>query len=84
MPLVQVTQQVRVAVDDAKFTPEFMAEFRDVFYPFYTVEDHIRHLGQLYVRGMAHNGAFIEGYGNTAEMGIRFEETGVLEMDIVT
>jgi hypothetical protein len=83
MPLVQVTQQVHVSVDEAKFTPEFMADFRDVFYPFQTVEDHVRHLGQLFARGIVYNGAFIEGYGKTEEMGIRFEEEDVLETEIV-
>lgn len=72
---VGVQQLVQVTVDEAKFTPKFMAEFRDSFYDFHTVDEHIVHLGQLYARGRAFEPGyadFIEGYGPAANMGIRF------------
>ena len=49
---VVVKQGIGVSVDESKFTEEFMEEFRDYFYKFYTINDHIEHLGQLYARGI--------------------------------
>lgn len=70
---VRVTQTVLVAVDESKFTPEFMAEFRRHFYDFHTLDDHIEHIAQLVARGLVDDFTkFIEGYGPPAEMGIRF------------
>ena len=69
---VTVTQRVHVTVDPAKFTPAFMADFCEHFYPFDTVDQHLAHLGQLHVRGLADHHSFIEGYGNADDMGIRF------------
>jgi len=80
---VTVTQRVHVTVDLAKFTPEFMAEFRESFYPFDTVDQHIAHLGQLHVRGLADHHSFIEGYGNADDMGIKFfGSTGSSETEV--
>lgn len=70
---VEVAQVVEVEVDEKKFTPDFMAEFRRDFYPFLSIEDHLRHLAQLHARNIAGNDSFIEGYGPAKEMGIRFE-----------
>jgi hypothetical protein len=71
---VAVTVTVRVTVDETKFTPEFMAEFRDGLYDFHTLDEHILHLGQLCGRGLVDNlTEFIEGYGPPADMGIVFE-----------
>lgn len=70
---VLVTQQVSVEVDEARFTPEFMAEFRASMYPFTRIEDHIEHLAQLYARGIYDDDSFIEGYGPAKEMGIKFK-----------
>jgi hypothetical protein len=69
-----VTQIVTVAVDETKFTPEFMADFRKTMYPFQTLDDHLEHLAQLYARGLhdtAMRNTFIEGYGPADGMGIR-------------
>ena len=72
---VKVSSFVRVHVDESKFTPEFMEEFRQHFYPFTTIDEHLEHLAQLYVRGIATEfpGCFIEGYGPREGMGIHFE-----------
>jgi hypothetical protein len=70
---VTVTQIVLVTIDESKFDATFMAEFRASFYPFTTVNEHLEHLGQLFARGLADNGDFIEGYGPAKDMGIRFK-----------
>lgn len=75
--IVHVEQSCRVVVDAAKFTPQFMEEFKETFYRFDSIEDHIKHLGQLHLRGLANNHSFIEGYGQAAEMGIVFSDNQV-------
>ena len=69
---VDVITRVKVTVDETKFTPQFMEEFRQSFYPFDTIDEHIRHLAQLFAREIADETDFIEGYGMPAEMGIKF------------
>lgn len=71
---VLVEQTISVSVDETKFTPQFMEEFRASMYPFHSVQDHIEHLAQLYARGVVHElTKFIEGYGPPSDFGIRFE-----------
>ena len=72
---VKVEFVVRVSIDETKFTPEFMQEFRDSFYPFEIIEEHLEHLAQLFVRGHFDNcpGEFIEGYGDRENMSIYAE-----------
>lgn len=70
---VEVRQTVVVGIDESKFDEAFMEEFRSTMYPFKTLDDHLKHLAQLHVRGLADNKSFIEGYGEAAEMGISFE-----------
>ena len=67
---VIVTLTVEVEVDEDKFTPEFMAEFRDSFYNFYTISRHIEHIAQLEARGLLFP-SFTEGYGPLADFGIK-------------
>lgn len=71
---VTVTFGVEVEVDETKFTPEFMAEYRESYYNFRTIEDHIRHIGQLEVRGILRE-SFTDGYGPLADFGIRARVT---------
>ncbi len=79
---VTVVQSIRVTVDERKFTPEFMREFRDSFYDFDTLNEHIMHLGQLCARGIVDDFSFIEGYGRANLMGIKFvAEGGHQEID---
>ena len=75
--MVEVRLLVEVEVDASKFTEEFMTEFRDSFYPFYDVDDHVCHIAQLKARGLL-NPEFIEGYGPAAEMGIEARVVDVL------
>lgn len=78
---VVVTFDVDVTVDESKLTEEWLAEWRTSFYNFGTVEDHIRHIGQLAARGML-DSSFTEGYGPLADMGIEATVTAQ-EMEIV-
>jgi hypothetical protein len=71
--IVEVVQNVAVTVDKSKFTEEFMEEFRKSFSPFYEIDEHINHLAYLYARGVVDDNEFIEGYGEAADMGIKFE-----------
>lgn len=69
---VVVSQVIEVTVDDTKFTPEFFAEFEATMFPYDTIDRHIEHLAQLYARGVVDQGDFIEGYGPSEDMGIKF------------
>ena len=71
---IEVTQIINISLDESKFTKGFMEEFRENFYQFNTIEDHRKHLAQLFSRGLVDNMTdFIEGYGETKGMGISFE-----------
>ena len=65
---VDVVIQVKVTVDETKFTEEFMREFRENFYPFHSIEEHVEHIAQLEVRDLLWD--FTEGYGEIRDMGI--------------
>ena len=68
---VRVTQEIWVQVDESKFTPDFLKEFRETMYNFPDINDHIEHLAQLKARGIiTHKNQFVEGYGNLLDMGI--------------
>jgi len=77
---ITVEQTVVVEIDDTKFTPEWMEEFRASFFRFYDLDDHLRHLGQLYVRGLidGRDDEFIEGYGVASEMVSASQKSGVV------
>ncbi len=68
---IAVTRVVEIEVDEAKFTPEFMNEFRASMYNFRTLDQHLEHLAQLYARDVIDDRSFIEGYGRAEEMGIK-------------
>lgn len=71
---VEVTQTVRVTVDESRFTDEFMTTFREVFYPFFDIEDHVEHIAQAAARELvSSSSSFLEGYGVLKDMGIDFE-----------
>jgi len=88
--IIRVSVDVEVTVDEAKFTEQFMEEFRQSFYPFGTIEEHIEHLAQLTSMAIIPEtkhwtDSFIEGYGPAEDMGIltsivpRSQETEVVE-----
>lgn len=67
---VEVTFNVRVAIDETKFTPEFMQDFREFFYGFNTLDEHIKHIAGLKAEGALIED-FTEGYGKLSDMGIK-------------
>lgn len=77
---VEVTQEFEVEVDETKFTEAYMEEFREMFYPFYSIDDHMMHIAQLFARGVVYdNDEFVEGYGILSELGIKVTELGQME-----
>lgn len=80
---VEVVQTFDIKVDESKFTEQFMADFRKSFYEFHTIDDHVKHLAQLYARGIVTPfSRFIEGYGAPEDIGLSFTEVDQ-EEDIV-
>lgn len=80
---VEVTQFIEVTVDESMFTDGFMEEFREHFYPFSSISDHIEHLAALEAGGLLCGKDFIEGYGEREEMGISVK-TESMETSIST
>ena len=73
---VVVTQYIDIEYDETKFTPEWMANFREYMYPFHEIDDHLKHLAQVHARGLADQfEPFVEGYGKLADMGIKMDTT---------
>jgi hypothetical protein len=80
---VEVVQTLDVTVDESKFTETFMADFRKSFYDFHTIDDHVKHLAQMYARGIVTPFTrFIEGYGTPEDIGLDIREVDQ-EEDIV-
>ena len=81
---VEVETIIIVKVDESKFDKEFIDHFKQYFYDFEDIDEHIEHLAQLYSRGLADNNSFIEGYGDAKAFGISFEEDYISEriMDV--
>lgn len=72
--LIEVTQHIAVTIDETQFTEEFLAEFDRYFYDFDgDLDEHFKHLAQLYARGVYDETDYIEGYGPAKSMGIKFE-----------
>lgn len=76
---IEISQTVQVSVDESKFTPEFMAEFRQLMYHFITIDEHLEHLAQLYARGIYDENSFIEGYGPAKDFGIKLKVVSASE-----
>ena len=70
---VEIRQTIQVTVDESKFTPEFMQSFRDSFFDFDSIEEHIEHLGRLHAGNFIDVSSFVEGYGYIREFGVNFE-----------
>jgi methenyltetrahydromethanopterin cyclohydrolase len=76
---IVVQQTVRVHYDEKMFSDHFMTDFRRYMYDFHDVDEHLKHLAQVYARGLHSNSSFVEGYGSLKEVGIRMEEIGQSE-----
>lgn len=72
---ILVETHVTISVDETKFTDEFMKEFREDFYDFSTIDQHIKHLAWLYATGKitGYFDEFVEGYGKLSDFGVEFE-----------
>lgn len=72
--VVAVTQYIEVTIDETKFNAEFFAQFNaSIFDAGDNLDEHFTHLAQLNARGIYDNGDFIEGYGPSEDMGIKFK-----------
>jgi hypothetical protein len=84
---VVVAQTITIEIDESKFDDQFMEEFRQSFFPFFDIDDHIEHIAQLQARGVIdlefNKTEFIEGYGPAHEMGIRYVSTD-LEVESIS
>lgn len=77
---VIVAMEVKVTVDETKFTPEFMEQFNSHMFDMGDdLDEHILNLAEKYVRGDAQGWEddFLEGYGPLKDMGVRFNEVGL-------
>jgi hypothetical protein len=71
---VEATGTFSVTVDETKFTQAFFEEFSKYMHEMDCVDDAIKHLAGLYARGVIDSSTkFIEGYGDVADMGIKFK-----------
>lgn len=71
--IVEVTNCVEITLDETKFDAEFFRQFNESIHDFGNdLTEHARHLAVLYVRGVADNDEFIEGYGPAKDMGLKF------------
>lgn len=78
---VRLEFEVKIKYDKSFFNKKFMEAFRDYMFPFETVGEHLEHLAQMKVRGLAEG--FVEGYGDLDEKGIvmRCEQTNSEVLD---
>lgn len=70
-----VIQEIEVTIDETKIDDDFITEYVEYFSPYYELEDHMKHLAFLFAEGIVDNDEFIEGYGETKDMGIHFKRT---------
>lgn len=75
---VERTDEYIIEIDENVMTEEWMDNYRQVFYDFDTIEDHVEHVAQL--RARFHNTSFyggnMEGYGDVALKGeVRSDST---------
>jgi len=82
---VEVTQEVKVKIDEDEYTEEDLEAFREDFYNFIDYEDHAQHLAQLKARGLIGNrrGDFVEGYGPLDEAGIQVSKIQPPRLEVV-
>jgi len=65
--VVTRTDEYVIELDETVFTEEYMEEFRGVFYPFYSLDDHAEHLAKM--QAIIGDDSFIEGYGHVLRDG---------------
>ncbi len=80
---VEVVFHVEVDMDESKFTPAFMSEYRELISEVIdTLDEHAKHIAQMAARGVLSEN-FTEGYGPLREMGIKARAMIIEEPRIV-
>lgn len=69
---ISVSGWVDINYDPARFTDEFMEEFREHFYDYDTIEEHLEHIAYNYFVNGTSEDDFLEGYGVLKDFGIKF------------
>lgn len=75
---VIVEKTFTIEIDETKYDEKWMGEFREVFYPFDSLEDHAEFLAKFQFEGAEDD--FIEGYGyitRNGELPFSFEKDRV-------
>lgn len=73
---VTVMQELKVTVDEARFTDEFMEAFSKCFFQTLTIEEHIEHIAEMFAKGVVTSDAqFLEGYGVLRAFGITIKRS---------
>ncbi len=74
---------VELFLNEEAFTPAFFADFSAHFFEMDCIDDVVTHLVQLWARGMVDNSThFIEGFGDPADYGIRFNPSSVIDCSV--
>ena len=68
---VHVTVEVDVEIDDAKFTPQVMADFSKVISHMDEIDEHIKHLAYCAIFSPPTCSGELEGYGGLSDVGVR-------------
>lgn len=72
--------KVEIELDETKFDEAFMAEFRESFYQYHELDEHVAHLAQLEARGLLDT--FTEGYGEIDEFAIKARQADFWVEDV--
>jgi hypothetical protein len=81
---VDISQRLYVEIDETKFTPEWLADFRKTFYKLNDITAHVEFLAKLEARGMIHTqdqDCFIEGYGQASDFKLKITK-GEMDVDV--
>ncbi|USN15404.1 hypothetical protein KIKIMORA_02580 [Brevundimonas phage vB_BpoS-Kikimora] len=68
----RVSAEFEIEIDPTKITPEVLESFSSMITSVGSLEELAEYLADTYARGVYTNGSFIEGLGDSKEMGIRF------------
>ncbi len=78
----EVQQIIKVTVDPARFTPEFMKAFNESIHEKDNIREHMEFIAEMVAGGVVSSPSdFLEGYGVLSEFGVdfRIESVDVFE-----
>lgn len=81
---VEVTQVVKVQIDDEKINEDFNRVFSSYMWDVNCIEDHVKHLAQMEARGLIDCDGYVEGYGRLPEIGCASRALKVSHIKIFT